>query len=239
MINESLARAAWPGQDPIGRKLLFGDRFQVPVVGVVGDIHNSGLDAPPSPEFYISSLQAGFPPGSLAIRTNVEPAAVVSAVRQAIWSLNRDQAIADLSSMEEILDRELFGRRVQLTLLSAFAGLALLLAAIGLYGILAYLVGQQVPEIGVRMALGAVPSDILRSVVGHGLRLTVIGLGVGAAGALAISRLLASVLFGVTPTDPVTYCVVAILLLLTAAVASYIPARRAMRIDPMDALRED
>ena len=239
VINEALARAAWPGQDPIGRLLLFGDRFRVPVVGVVGDVHNSGLDAPPSPEFYISALQAGSPAGSLVIRTNVEPASLVSAVRQAIWSFNRDQAITEMSTMEETLDRELFQRRVQLNLLGAFAALALLLAGIGLYGVLAYLVGQQVPEIGVRMALGAIPSDILRGIVGHGIRLTAIGLAIGAAGALALSRFLSSFLFGVTPSDPVTYVGVACLLLATAAVASYVPARRAMRIDPMAALRED
>jgi predicted permease len=239
VVNDTLAKAGWPGKDPIGRLLIFENKIRVPVIGVVGDLHNDGLDTPPSPEFYISTLQAGFPAGGLAIRTNVDPATLVPAVREAIWALDRDQAIIELSTMEEILDRELFQRRVQLTLLGAFAGLALLLAAIGLYGVLAYLVGQQVPEIGVRMALGAVPADILRSIVGHGLRLTVIGLGIGAAGALLLSRLLTSVLFGVQPTDPATYVVVALVLLLTAAVASYIPARRAMRIDPMAALRED
>lgn len=239
LINETLARTLWPGQDPIGRRLLFGDRYRVPVVGVVRDVHQEGLDVPPKPEYYVSALQAGFPPTSLAIRTRVDPANVVSAVRQAIWAVDHDQPLTDVATMEQILDREVFQRRVQMTLLGAFAGLALLLAAIGLYGVLAYLVGQQIPEIGIRMALGAAPADVLRRVVGHGLTLAVIGVAIGAAGALALSRLIASVLFEVKPTDPLTYAVVALLLLLTATIASYLPARRAMRVDPMTALRHE
>jgi putative ABC transport system permease protein len=141
--------------------------------------------------------------------------------------------------MEEILDNEVFQRRLQTTLVTVFAGLALLLAAIGLYGVLAYLVGQQIPEIGLRMALGASPSDIVRRIVGHGLRLTVIGLGLGVAGALAASRLLTSVLFGVKPTDALTYGMVAGVLLLAATIASYLPARRAIRVDPIASLREE
>jgi putative ABC transport system permease protein len=239
VVNETLARAMWPRQDPIGRRILLGDDFKVPVVGVVGDIHQSGLDVPPKPEYYLAAEQAGFPQGCLAIRTRVDPGSVVSAVRRAIWSLDPDQPITELATMEEILDKEVFQRRLQTTLLAVFAGLALLLAAIGLYGVLAYLVGRQIPEIGLRLALGAAPSDILRRVVGHGLRLTVAGLAAGLAGSLVLSRVLSSVLFGVTATDPATYAVVALLLLLTAALASYVPARRAMRVDPIVALREE
>jgi len=141
--------------------------------------------------------------------------------------------------MEEILDQEVFQRRVQTTLLTVFAGLALLLAAIGLYGVLAHQVGRQIPEIGLRMAVGAAPADILRRLIGQGLRLTAIGLVVGAVGAVAASSLLVSVVFGVKPTDPVTYVVAALVLLATAGAASYLPARRAMRVDPMVALREE
>lgn len=237
LINETLARTVWPNQNPIGRRLIFGPR-EARVVGVVGDIHQSGLDVPPKPEFYISALQAGFKASSLAIHTSVEPTSLASAVRQAIWSVDPDQPIIELASMEEILDKEVFQRRVQTALVGAFAGLALALAAIGLYGVLAYLVSQQVPEIGLRMALGAAPSDIARHIVGHGLRLTAIGVALGVAGALAISRLLTSVLFGVKATDPATYGIVAVVLLVTAALASYLPARKAMRVDPMVALRE-
>jgi predicted permease len=239
VINETLARTVWPGQDPIGRQLMLGREYRLSVIGVVGDIHNAGLDRPSNPEFYLSALQVPFPPASLAIQTTVKPTSLASAVRQAIWSVDPDQPITDMASMEEILEREVFQRRVQTTLVAAFAGLALTLAALGLYGVLAYLVGQQIPEIGVRMALGATPSAILSRTIGQGLRLVLIGLGLGIAAALAVSRLLTTVLFGIKPTDPATYGVVALVLLLTAGIACYLPARRAMQVDPIVALREE
>ncbi len=239
LINQTLARTLWPNQRPLGRHLLLGQKFKVRVIGVVGDIHQSGLDVPPKPEIYVSALQAGYPPTSLAIRTSVEPAGIAGAVRQAIWSVDPDQPMTEVATMVEILDREVFQRRIQMTLLGVFAGLALLLAAIGLYGVLAYLVNQQIPEIGLRMALGAGPSDIVRRVVGHGIGLTAIGLFAGVAGSLAVSRLIAGVLFCVRPTDPATYAMVALVLLVTAGIASYLPARRAMRVDPIIALREE
>ncbi len=239
MINETLARTLWPGQDPIGRHIMFSSERRVPVVGVAGDVHQAGLDVPPMPEFYVSTLQFPYPPGALAIHTSVEPASVAGAVRKAIWAVDPDQPITDVATMEEILDREVFQRRLQMTLLAVFAGLALVLAAVGIYGVLAHAVGQQIPEIGLRMALGALPSDILRRVVGRGLRLAAIGACIGAAGALALSRLLTTVLFGVKPTDPATYAAVAAVLLATAGIASYVPARRALRVDPIAALREE
>ncbi len=238
LINETLARTLWPGQDPIGRRLILGASDQVQVVGVTGDIHQSGLDIAPKPEFYMSAYQSGAAASSLAVHANVDAASLAPAVRKAIWAVDPDQPVTELATMEEILDKEVFQRRLQTTLLGVFAGLALVLAAIGLYGVLAYLVGQQVPEIGVRMALGAAPSDIARRVIGHGLRLTLIGLAFGVAGALAISRVLTSVLFGVKATDPATYAMVGAVLLVTAGIASYLPARRAMRVDPIAALRE-
>jgi putative ABC transport system permease protein len=239
LVNETLARAAWPNQDPIGRRLLFGASYQVPVVGVVGDVRNGGLDTPPKPEFYVSAMQAGFAPGALAIHTRVAPDSLAGAVRRAIWSIDPEQAVTDVVSMQDILDKEVFQRRLQMTLLAVFAGLALALACIGLYGLLAYQVGQQVPEIGLRMALGAAPGEVLRRIVWLGVRLTAIGLAVGAAGALVTSRLLTNLLFGVKPTDPWTYGLVATLLLLTAVAASCLPARRAMKIDPITALRQE
>ena len=239
LINETLARTLWPGQDPVGRHLLMGTNFQVTVVGLVGDIHQSGLNMPPAPEFYISALQAPFPPASLAIRTRVDPASLGPAVRQAIWAVDPDQPIIDMATMEEILDREVFPQRLRAILLGVFAGLALMLAAIGLYGVLAYLVGRQVPEIGLRMALGAEPTVVLRRVAGRALGLTIVGLCIGLAGAVAVSRLIANLLFGVRPTDPPTYALSAAVLLLTAAAASYLPVRRAVRVDPIVALREE
>jgi putative ABC transport system permease protein len=239
VINSTLAETLWPGQDPIGRRINFETDVSAAVVGVVGDIRSSGLDVDPKPEFYISAFQAGFPVGALAIHTKMEPRGLAEAVRKAIWSVNPNQPITDVATMEEILDHEVFQRRLQMTLVLIFAGLALLLAVVGLYGVLAYLVGQQVPEIGVRMALGSAPSIELRRIVIHGLKLTVAGLAVGAAGALAASRLLTAILFGVKPTDPGTYSIVAVLLIIAAGIASYIPARRAMTVDPITALRQE
>jgi predicted permease len=239
LINETLARTAWPGQDPLGRRLIFGRQLSVPVVGVVGDIHQAGLDVPPTPEFYVSTLQVPEPPSSLAVQTSVDPASVVPALRRAIWSVDPDQPVIDIATMEEILDREVSGRRLQTTLLGVFSGFALLLAAIGLYGVLAYLVGQQIPEIGIRMALGAAPSQVLCRVAGYGLKLTAIGVGIGFAAALALSRVLSSLLFQVRPTEPATFVAVTLVLLAAAGAACYLPARRAMRVDPLIALREE
>lgn len=238
LINETLARTLWPGQDPIGRRLLL-DQNPVPVVGVIGDIHSSGLDVAPSPEFYISALQSPITPFSLAIHTRVAPLSLATNVRRAIWTVDPNQPITDVASMDQILDKEVFSRRVQTMLLAAFAFVALLLAVVGLYGVLEYQVGTQIPEIGVRMALGAAPSDVLGNIVGRGLRLGAIGVLAGAAGALALSHLIADFLFGVKPSDPLTYAVVALVLLATVAVAGYVPARRAVQVDPMTALRQE
>ena len=239
LVNETLARKLWPKEDPVGRRLVFLNDTAVTVVGVVGDIRQSGLDVATSPEFYVSALQVPFRPGSLAIHTKVDAGSLASAVRQAIWSVDPEQPITAMATMEEILEKEVLQRRVQTTLLAGFAGLALLLAAIGLYGVLAYLVSMQTPEIGLRMALGAAPANMVRQVVGQALSLTMTGVVAGVVAALALSSVMRSLLFGVTATDPLTYIGVAAALVLTTGAASYLPARRAMRVDPIVALREE
>ena len=239
LVNETLARELWPGQDAVGRRIIFEAGVSAPVVGVVRDIHSERLDSAPKPEFYISTLQAGFHSGALAIRTAVDPSSIASAVRQAVWSVDPEQPVIDVLTMEQILDKEVWQRRVQGSLLTVFAGLALLLAAVGLYGVLAHSVGERLPEFGVRMALGASPASLLANVIGRGLALATAGMAVGLAGAIGLSRLIAAFLFGVTATDPTTYAAVAAVLLLTAACASYLPARRAMRVDPAVALRQE
>ena len=239
LINETLARLVWPGQDPIGRHLLAGGGGRLAVVGVVGDVHQSGLDAPPKPEYYVSALQVPYPPDSLAIHTKVDPESLIQPLRAAIWSIDHDQPIVDIGTMQDILSRELRQRNLHTTLLTFFAALALLLSAIGLYGVLAYVVGQQSAEIGLRMALGAEPAGMLRRFIGQGLRLALLGLAIGFVAALALSRLLENFLFGVRPTNPLTYALVALLLLSTAGAASFLPARRAMLVDPIRALREE
>lgn len=239
VINQALASLAWPGQSPLGRSLVFSKEAKATVVGVVADIHQSGLEVAPQPEYYISSLQAGFPSGAIAIRTRVDPLTIAGAVRRAVRSLDPDQPITELAAMEEILDREVFRRRIQTTLLASFAGLALLLASLGLYGVVSHLVGQRTAEIGIRMAVGATPRDLLHGVVGGSLLLTAAGLAAGLALSLASVKVLSSFLFGVTPTDLATYAAAAGTLLAAAALASYLPARRAMGIEPMQALREE
>lgn len=239
IVNQTLARRLWPGGNAVGRRVSFFSGKWMPVVGVVGDIHQSGLDAEPKPEIYVPAWQARYPASALALRARVDPSTLSTAVRQLVWSINPEQPLSDIATMEEILDEDTAGRRMISTLITAFAALALVLAAVGLYGLLAYLIGRQTREIGLRMALGATPADTLSRVVGHALRLTLAGLAVGVVAALALGRLVESFLHGVKPTDPVTYALVAATLLATTAVAAYLPARRAMRIDPMVALRDE
>jgi putative ABC transport system permease protein len=237
LVNEMLARLLWPGQDPLGRRLVLRENLLVPVVGVVGDVHQSGLDVPPQPEFYLSALQGFRSADSLAIHTKVDAASLTGAVRQAIWSVNPDVPITDVATMEEILDQEVFQRRVQTTLLGFFAALALVLSAVGTYGVIAYAVAQRTHEIGVRMALGAERIEVLRLVLGQGLKLTLIGVAVGITGAFGLTRFLSSLLYGVKPSDPLTFTAVSLLLTAVALFASYIPARRASKVDPVVALR--
>jgi len=160
-------------------------------------------------------------------------------VRQTIRAIDADTPIVSVSTMDEILDRETFQRRVQMVLLAVFAGLAVLLASLGIYGILAYFVGRRTQEIGIRVALGAVPSDVVRAILGQGLYLSAAGVAMGIVVALGVTRVLSRLLFGVTPTDPATFVSVSVLLLAVALAASYVPARRAMKIDPVLALREE
>lgn len=239
VINQALANLAWPGMNPLGRKLIFSKEANATVVGVTADIRQSGLETPPRPEFYISSLQAPFPSGSIAVRTSVEPLSVASAVRRAIRSLDPEGPITAMETMEEVLEQEVFKRRIQTTLLGSFAGLALLLAALGVYGVLAHQVGQRTAEIGLRIALGAEPAGVMGRIVGESVRLAAIGLAAGLAVALAAARLIESFLFNVKPTDSATYAAVAATILATAGLASFLPARRAMRIEPVQALREE
>lgn len=240
LINEAMKRKFWPDEDAIGKRLRFGSSSPwVTIVGVVGDIRQSGLEQASRPELYLSSNQDPTPLSGLAIRTRVDPMHLAAAVRREIQVVDKDIPVVDVRSMDDVLDREVFQRRAQMLLLSIFAASALLLASIGIYGVLAYLVSQRTQEIGIRMALGAGPRDVLFAVAAQGVGLSMAGVVLGIAGALALSRVVSSLLFGVSPSDPWTFAAVAALLLGVAAVASYVPARRAMRIDPMLALRGD
>jgi putative ABC transport system permease protein len=239
VIDQTFAQRFFPNQDPIGRHLQVPDatRPAREIVGVVGAVRDTGFDQQPRPTIYFPSLQSPDQTMSLVVRTSLPPSTILPAIKNAIWSVDRNQPVFEVRSMDEIVSGIVSAPRLAFLLLGVFASLALALAAIGIYGVTSYLVSQQTHEIGVRMALGAQPRDISRMVLGHGARLAGIGIIGGTAAALALTRLLSSLLFGVSATDPLTFVGVAILLIMVALAACYVPARRAMHVDPVVALR--
>ncbi|HSY33183.1 MAG TPA: ABC transporter permease [Verrucomicrobiae bacterium] len=250
LISESMARRFWPNQDPIGRHLTmtFSPDKVREIVGIVGDVKLDGMDAAASSAtIYLAANQ---PSGSsfadwrpfpmqLAVRTQSQPASLVSAVTGAIHSIDRDQPVTDVMTMDDVVDTSLSQRRFSMLLLGAFAVLALLLAAVGIYSVLAFAVRRRVREIGIRVALGAEVKDILRLIVTEGMKPALIGLLLGVAGALALGKILASFIYGIAAYDPLTFAAVAMLLAAVALLASIIPAYRAARIEPTRALREE
>jgi predicted permease len=239
MINETMARRFWPNDDPVGQSLTIIGIEKEPreIVGVVGDVHHFGLDARAEAEMYVPYLQRPMPGVTLMVQSASAPGDVTAAVRNAVREADKNLPVYNIKSMDEVLADSVSSRRFNMLLLGIFAGVALLLAAVGIYGVMAYSVTQRTHEIGIRMALGADRGDILKLVVGQGMILTLIGLFVGLAASLALTRLMASLLYGVTATDPLTFAGVSLLLAAVALLACYIPARRAMKVDPMVALR--
>ena len=238
LINQAMKQKFWPHESALGRRIRIGPTW-VTVAGIVGNIRQSGLDRPPSPELYLSSALDPSPLPGLAVRTAGDPRLLAAAVRREIREVDRSVPLVDLQTMEDVLDSEVFQRRVQMLLVLIFAVVAVLLAALGIYGVLAYLVAQRSQEIGVRMALGARPRDILVAVAGQGLALSATGIALGVGGTLSLSRVISTLLFGITARDPATILAAAPTLLAVSAAACYVPARRAMRIDPIAALREE
>ena len=243
VVNETMARQYWPGQNPIGRRFKIGDpQDDVPwlqIVGVVADVRQMGLDEPVKAEMYVPFRQDDTPwfaPRDLAIRTSGDTSSLVGAVRQIVHTVDPDQPISNVATMSDVLDVEAAQRRMGMIMLVAFAGLALLLASLGIYGVLAYFVTQHTNEIGVRIAVGASPFNILALVLKKGMGLTLLGVGIGLAASFALTRLMSSLLFGVKASDPVTFVAVPLVLVAVALVACLIPARRAMKVDPMIAL---
>jgi putative ABC transport system permease protein len=241
IIDERLADEFWPGQDPVGRRIHLVDMkakdFWSTIVGVVGRVKQDSLDSDPRIAFYVPQTQFPVRAMTLVLRSGAEPAGVASAVKSEIRSLDTDLPMYAVRTMEERVGESLARRRFSMLLLGLFAGLALVLATIGIYGVMAYLVSQGTREIGIRIALGATPRHILGLVVRQGLALALTGVAIGLAGAFALTRLMHSLLFGVNATDPATFAAIALLLALVALTASYIPAHRAARIDPMISLR--
>ena len=237
VINETIVRRFFANQDPISHRLNFCSLDPKPcwfsVVGVVGDVHQFGLEAGPTYDVYF----AGGWPAHLLVRTASDPATIAAAVTRIVHEADPSVPVNEVTTLDGLLSRSLSPRRFAMVLIAVLAGLALVLSAVGIYGVMSFTVGQRVQEIGVRMALGAQPSTMLALILGRGARLALIGIAGGVLGALALTRFLSSLLFGVAPQDPFTFAGVALLLFGVALAACYVPARRAMRVDPMVALR--
>lgn len=241
MIDETLAREFFPNQDPVGRHLQLPDatRPAREIVGVVGGVRDTGFDQEPEPTIYFPYLQSPDQSVSLVARTAAGPGAILPAIKNAIWSVDKDQAIFDVKTMDEIVSGVVSAQRLAFVLLGVFAFLALALAAVGIYGVTSCTVSQRTHEIGIRMALGARKSDVLRLIVGHGMTLAVTGVAIGLGAALLLTRLLASILYGVRATDPATYLGVSLLVMVVSMLAGFLPGRRAAMVDPMAALRRE
>jgi macrolide transport system ATP-binding/permease protein len=238
VVNEAMARRFWPGVEVVGQRFRFhGDEVATEVVGVVKDSTIFNLGEDPRPQAYLPLLQSYQPQVTLHMRTAGRPESVLGAVRREVQALDRNLPLQNVNTVGEIIAQALWAPRMGAGLLGLFGLLALLLAGVGLYGVISYSVGQRTQEIGVRMALGARGGDILRMVVGQGLVLVVVGVGVGAAAALALTRPVSTLLYSVNAADPLIYAGVAAVLVMTALVACYVPARRAMKVDPLVALR--
>jgi putative ABC transport system permease protein len=240
IINDSLARRFWPNQNPIGKRLDIGLGEKAnwqEIVGVVADVRRQGLDASTTSEIYVPHRQIPASAMALVIRSTSDPATLATAVRLRVAEVDKEQPIFNVQTMQEVVSNSLSGRRMSTVLLAAFAGCAMLLASIGIYGVVSYWVSQRTREIGIRSALGARQSDILRLVLGHGMLLAVAGTTIGLTAALALTRFLASLLFGVSSHDVIAVAAAAAALIAVALVASYIPAHRAAKVDPLIALR--
>ena len=241
IVNESLARKLWPKQDPLGKVLHSSsdsgpDAWRRVVVGVVADSRQLGLDSPPRPEMFFP-VRSQFPNFALIVRTAGDPMRMASAVTAQVWAIDKDQPVHDVLAMDHVVDDSISQRRFNMLLLAIFAATALVMAAVGIYGVLAYAVSRRTQEIGIRMALGAQTRDVLRLIGREGFVLVLMGIGIGLAGALALTRLMSSLLFGVSPTDATTFAAVPAVLVAVALLACYLPARRAARVDPTVALR--
>jgi putative ABC transport system permease protein len=242
LLNQTMARNFWPGENPIGKRFKRG-RFHedgpwITFVGLVGDVHQAGLDQPARAEMYLPYQQQDFfAPDYLAVRTSGDPILLAEPVRRQVWSVDKQQPVADVMPLEQLVGQNLAPRRMQASLLGGFAGLALLLASIGIYAVLSFAVTQRTQEIGVRVALGAHSGDVLRMIFSHGLRLFAIGAALGLTTALALSRAMGHLLYGISANDPLSFAMVTFVLAMVTLLACYIPARRAMRVDPLVALR--
>ncbi|MGH9855845.1 MAG: FtsX-like permease family protein, partial [Blastocatellia bacterium] len=247
VINEALARNYFANEDPVGKRITFNGATRArEIVGVVGDVKNSAgnvesaaLDEEAKPEICWSMAQDTPLSMSLAVRVSGDPMQMLAAVRGQVWAVDKNQPVFNIQTMEGLLAKSVGLRRFNLLLLGVFALVGLALAGVGIHGVMSYTVTQRTREIGVRMALGAQASDVLRLVIGEGMKLAFIGVLLGVGGALAVTRLLTTLLFGVSATDPLTFVIIAAVLTLVALLACWLPARRATKADPLVALRHE
>ena len=242
IVSEKTARHFWPGENPIGKRLKPGSTNRnipwIEIIGVVKDVRQNDFVSEPKMQMYMPYQQLNsFAPNALVVRTNVEPLSLAGAVRNAIWAVDKDQPVSNLRSMDEIVSEAVARQRFSMLLLGIFAALAMVLAAVGIYGVMSYSIAQRTREIGLRIALGAQKSDVLKMILRQGLRFVAAGLAIGLAASFALTRVMASLLFGISATDPATFVSISLMLIAVALLASYIPAVRAMKIDPMLALR--
>ncbi|HEY2960953.1 MAG TPA: ABC transporter permease, partial [Pyrinomonadaceae bacterium] len=240
IVNESLARRAFAGEDPIGKRITVwpDEKFPREIIGVVGDVKSSKLEAETGYQIYVPYTQdAGWGTLSLAVRTKDEPEALTAPVRGAIFSIDKNQPVYDIKTMDNVFSASVANTRLIVLLFGVFSMFALLLASIGIYGLIAYSVAQRTHEIGIRLAVGAQSKDVLRMIITQGMVLALMGAGLGLAGAFAATRVMRGLLYGVSPTDPLIFIGVSLLLTIVALLACYIPARRATKVDPIIALR--
>jgi putative ABC transport system permease protein len=237
IINAAMARRYWPGDDPVGHQIRLLFSPPLTIVGVVGDIKHSGLDAQPAPEVYLSNLQEPQPGMTLVIRTSSDPAGLAAAVRQEVQAVDKDQPLSRIRTMRSVFSDSVSRPRFNALLLAIFGAMALALSAVGIFAVINHSVGRRTHELGIRMALGARPQTVVRAVIRESMILTLAGIVLGLCGSLALTRLTAGLLYGVTPHDPSTLVIVSSLLGLTALLATYIPARKAASVDPVEALR--
>ena len=242
VINHTMAVRYWPADDPIGKKVSFrsyGGSFTTEIVGVVGDTHTAGLEIEPQPEIFVSHASSIGYPNSMTyfVRTATDPVGMLSAVKEKIREGDKNQAFSNVATIDQLVERSLNRRRFDLLLLASFAVLALILAGVGLYGLISFLAAQRTREIGIRMALGASRRDVVKMIIGQGMTLALAGTVIGLLASLALTRLMESLLFHISKTDPVTFVGITFLLGVIPLVACYIPARRATKVDPMMTLR--
>src|SRR4029077_12317157 len=244
IVNQAFVDQYLPGINPLGQKIIVymksdeeAENAPSEIIGVVGDVRLMGLDTPAQPTVYWPHPELTMSRMTILVRTAADPMGLVSTVRNELRQMDRDQPMANVATMEQLLSDSYSRSRFTMMVLGVFAGTALLLAAVGIYGVVAYTVAQRTNEIGIRVAMGAQRRDVLRLILGQGSRLIFWGVGIGIAAGLLLTRLIAGMLYGISATDPLTFAGVALLLMAVALSACYVPARRAMRVDPLVALR--